>query len=243
MPAPLWVLVHSPLVGPLTWSLVANELQRRGAEAAVPEFRDADEDPAEAPLWRRHVDALVAALRGVPHDRPLILVGHSGAGPELPALGHGCEHPVAAYLFVDAGLPRNDASRLDLLRSEAPEFAEQLQRELAMGGRFPAWRDEDLREVLPDARLRGTMLAELQPRGLAFWEEPLPVPSAWPDAPCGYLRFTAGYAVPAERARREGWAYREIDAGHFHMLVDPPAVTDTVIGMVEELRIAWRSAS
>ncbi len=46
VPAPLpgrpavFVLLHSPLVGPLTWGPVADELRRRGIEAIVPALRE-----------------------------------------------------------------------------------------------------------------------------------------------------------------------------------------------------------
>jgi sirohydrochlorin ferrochelatase len=33
---PAWVLVHSPLVGPTSWSQAADELRRRGRAAVVP---------------------------------------------------------------------------------------------------------------------------------------------------------------------------------------------------------------
>jgi hypothetical protein len=52
--------------------------------------------------------------------RPTILVGHSGAGPLLAAMGEslGC---VEGYVFVDAGLPHPGRSWFD---SAPPELAE-----------------------------------------------------------------------------------------------------------------------
>jgi hypothetical protein len=114
----------------------------------------------------------------VPSDEPLILAAHSGAGPLLGGLRLHTPRPVAAYLFVDAGLPRAGASRLDLLRDEAPAFAEGLEAQLSAGGRFPKWTDADLRDILPDAETRRRLLAGLRPQPLAFWTEPLPVAAA-----------------------------------------------------------------
>ncbi len=82
------------------------------------------------------------------------------------------------------------------------------------------------------------MLSELHPQPLAYRAEPIPVFPGWPDAPCGYIRFTPFYDGPAERARREGWAYAELDGGHFHMLVDPSGVADTLIGLTEWMGVA-----
>lgn len=89
--------------------------------------------------------------------------------------------------------------------------------------------DDDLRDVIPDEGVRRSMLAELRPRGLAFFEEPISVFAGWPDAPCAYVKLSAAYAQPAETARMKGWQCSELDAGHFHMLVDPHTVADVMI--------------
>jgi Integrase core domain len=55
----VFVLVHSPLVGPSTWSPVGRELERRGHRAVVPSLLG----PAGAPTrdWRHDVEAARAA--------------------------------------------------------------------------------------------------------------------------------------------------------------------------------------
>ncbi len=80
-------------------------------------------------------------------------------------------------------------------------------------------------------------MAELRPLPLAVYEEPLPVFEGWPDAPCGYLRFSPAYEVPAERAKREGWECAEFDGGHFHMLNDPSAVADALVRLLGRMGI------
>jgi hypothetical protein len=235
MAAPVFALIHSPLVGPATWTTVAEQLRARGAGVAVPSLRDRGE--GAGPYWRQHALAAAAMLNALPAGRPLVLVGHSGAGPLLPAIRQVAERDVTLYLFVDAGIPVDGLSRLDLLRDELPEAASLLEQQLNAGGRYPAWRDEDLAAVLSDGDARRQVLAELQPRGLPFWTEPLPVFSGWPDAPCAYVQFSDGYAVPAERARGEGWLYRRVDGGHFQMMVDPEAVADLMLDMAHDAGI------
>ena len=46
---PLLILIHSPLVGPFTWSLVAKRLRQRGIETLVPVLIDVEE--TDAPYW------------------------------------------------------------------------------------------------------------------------------------------------------------------------------------------------
>ena len=74
--AAVFTLIHSPLVGPLTWSLVAEESERRGVEVAVPILTDADGN--EQPFWCQHADAVAQCLSAMAADGPLILAGHSG---------------------------------------------------------------------------------------------------------------------------------------------------------------------
>jgi surfactin synthase thioesterase subunit len=222
----LWLLIHSPLVGPLSWSLVADALKSRGRRVATPTLRDADS--VAEPYWRQHAAAVARELAAAPPEQPLVLAGHSGAGPLLPAIRAALPNPIAAYLFVDAGLPRDQASRIDLLAHESPAIARELGQLLAAGERFPNWSDQQLRSLLPDPELRRRLLAEVQPRALPFFSEPLPVFAGWPDAPCAYLQLSAVYQVHAQTAQRLGWPVRDLEAGHFHLLVAPEAVAQAM---------------
>ena len=226
-----YVLIHSPLVGPLTWARVAEELERRGVGVVTPTLTT---DPAgEPPYWRQHVAQVVRAVEGV-GDQPLVLVGHSGAGPLLPAVAAELDQAISTYLFVDCDLPQDGASRLDLFAS--PKEAEEF-RAAAVDGLLPTWRDEDLREVILDPALRREFVAELRPLPLAVYEEPLPVPEVWPDAPCGYVQLSAAYLASGRQARQAGWGYYRLMGGHFHMLVDPAAVADALQCLGQDLAV------
>lgn len=91
--------------------------------------------------------AVVSALKGMPAVREVLLVGHSGAGPITPR---------------DAG---KRGSRL----------CSGLRQHLASGGRFPNWPDADLAPLVPNARIRAQLLAELRAPPLDFFTEPIPV--------------------------------------------------------------------
>lgn len=229
-----FVLIHSPLVGPLTWSHVAAELQTRGQDVLVPILEDSSE--SAEPFWKQHAESVSRSLAEFPRESHLTLVAHSGAGPLLPVIRDSIANPIHAYVFVDAGIPRAGASRLDLMKTEDPEWAAQFEQELANGARFPNWSFEDLREVLPNESLRQQMVAELQPRGLGFFSEPIPVFDAWPDAPCIYIHFSRAYDQPAALAVEKGWIVEQLKAGHFHMLVDPGTVTDRIIDSLGSIR-------
>jgi alpha/beta hydrolase family protein len=227
-----YVLIHSPLVGPLTWRLVADQLRQRGFNALVPTLTDSSD--SEEPFWKQHADSVSQGLATIPQNASVTLVAHSGAGPLLPVIRETLVNPVNAYVFVDAGLPQNGATRLDLMRSENPEWATQFQEELERGGSFPNWSFDDLQEVIPDEALRRQMVAEIRPRELSFFTEPIPVFPGWPDAPCAYIQFSAPYEGAAAQARGAGWPTYELEAGHFHMLVDPTVVTDLIVQAVNK---------
>jgi pimeloyl-ACP methyl ester carboxylesterase len=227
-----FVLVHSPLVGPLTWSLVSHQMRQRGLDVKIPTLRDSPD--AKEPFWKQHAESVSQVLAQLPDETPLILVAHSGAGPLLPAIRQLIPNPIKAYVFVDAGIPRDGASRLDLMKSEDPEWANDFQKELERGERFPTWSFDDLQEVIPDESLRKQMVAELRPRGLDFFTEPIPVFIGWPDAPCVYIQFSAAYEQPAAQAQQAGWPIFKLEAGHFHMLVEPIVVTELLINTMNE---------
>jgi hypothetical protein len=230
----LYVLIHSPLVGPLTWSLVAGQMRRKGRDAVVPVLYDSP-DP-EKPFWRQHAESVSQALAKISHDTLITLVAHSGAGPLLPVIRETLVHPVRAYVFVDAGIPWDGATRLDLMRSEDPEWAKAFQEYLEGGRRFPNWSAAELRETIPDKTVRQKMVTELRPRALSFFTEPLPVFEGWPDAHCLYILFSKPYERVAIQAQKLGWPTYLIEAGHFHMLVDPKTVTDLILKAVNDVQ-------
>jgi len=229
----LYVLIHSPLVGPLTWKLVAEEMQQKGIEAIVPILKDSPD--SKEPFWKQHADSVSRSLKHIPEDRPVTLVAHSGAGPLLPVIRGSIPNLVHAYVFVDAGLPGEEATRLDLMRSEDSDWAKEFQIYLEAGGRFPNWSSDDLQEIIPDESLREQMVAEIQPRALDFFTEPIPRFKGWPDAACVYILFSEPYQGAAIQARQLGWSTYELEAGHFHMLVEPTMVTDLIVNSVNNI--------
>lgn len=232
-PKPIYILLHSPLVGALTWTLVADELRKRGEIVILASLQDAPN--SDQPFWQQHAGSVAQALTDIPKVAPLIFVAHSGAGPLLPAIRQSIPNPVHAYVFVDAGIPRDGATRLDLMKSEDADWASEFQTHLEDGGRFPNWSSNNLREIIPDENRRNELVAELRPRGLDFFTEPMPVFEGWPDAPCIYILFSPPYQTAFVQAREAGWSTYKLEGGHFHMLVDPMVVTDVIVNTVDTI--------
>src|SRR5215469_18791295 len=92
------LLVHSPLVGPATWDLVAGRLAERGCEVNVPDLTATV--TAQPPYCPRQAEIIADSASG----QPSIFIGHSGAGPLLAAAG-ALTGQARGYIFADAGLP------------------------------------------------------------------------------------------------------------------------------------------
>jgi hypothetical protein len=230
-----FVLVHSPIVGPDTWHLVAEELASRDRRVAVPDLRD-DGHP---PLWRQHVDTAATQVADeLPTGTGLVIAAHSGAGQLLLHLGAAVRragYQPRAYLHVDAGVPTGGTSRLEQLRVEAPAFADELEALFERGERFPAWSNELLTALVPDEGRRRTLTAGIRKQPLEYWTEPIP-PGPPDDTPHGVVLLSGGYAATVAMAEREGWPVHDLATGnHFHLLVDPVAVTDALLSLEDEL--------
>jgi len=80
----VYILIHSPLVGSLTWTLVADQMRQRGLDVVVPNLSDTP--TLKESYWKQHAESVSQALVDVPKDTHVTLVAHSGAGPLLPAI-------------------------------------------------------------------------------------------------------------------------------------------------------------
>jgi pimeloyl-ACP methyl ester carboxylesterase len=223
------VLIHSPLVGPGTWMPVARELEQRGRHVVVPSLLGVADAPA--PQWRHCPEAVRAATRHLPGS--LILVGHSGAGPLLPAMADAVGDRVGALVFVDTFLPPSNGTA----RLAEPAFMEQL-RGLASDGVLPPWStwfgEEGLRGLVADERLRGALEQEMPRLQLTYFEASIPMPAGWERRPCGYLLFSGDpYGPSAADARDRGWPTLELRGGHHLALVTEPTAVADALSQVE----------
>jgi len=233
----MFVLVHSPSVGPRTWQPVADRLTGLGWDVVVPSLLHVAE--GGPPFWPRVVDPVCEAcqspeaskaLPGLEQDPDVILVVHSNAGLFVPVIAAGLRYPVLGCVFVDAGLPPRSGETpvappelLPFLRDKAPA---------GMLPRWTEWWDEhDVAALFPDEQPRRAVTEE-QPRlPLAYYEASVPVPAGWDDRPCAYLLFGPAYEDAAAEAGRRGWVVQRLPGEHLHQLVDPDGVAQVLAAL------------
>ncbi|MER7176199.1 alpha/beta hydrolase [Streptomyces mesophilus] len=225
---PLFVLVHSPAVGPSTWRAVAEELTSTGYQVLVPSLLHIGD--GAPPFWPRVVAAVQDGLRRVPADRAVTLVAHSNAGLFLPVISSGLVQPVTGSVFVDAALP----ARTGPTPVAPPQVLASL-RAMAVDGRLPRWTDwwdeADLAPLFPDPQVRRTVVDEQPALPLSYYEQHLPVHAGWDDHPCSYLQFSPAYDDLAAEARARGWTVAQLPGAHLHQTVDPSGTARHLVAL------------
>jgi hypothetical protein len=224
------LLVHSPLVGRATWDLVATGLAGRGYPVGVPDL--AGTVAAGPPYCSRQAEVIASGASG----QPVILIGHSGAGPLLAAAGAIIEQ-VRGYVFVDAGLPTPGQSWMDTVPLD---LAAPLREMADAQGWLPPWPhwwgEEALAELIPDPEVRRNFAAGCPRLPLAMFEEVHPPVPRWPDAPAAYLQLSEAYADQAAKARELGWPVTQRVSHHLAPLTDPGLVIESLRGLLDQLR-------
>ena len=228
-----FLLVHSPLIGPYTWRRLSARMERMGWKTVIPSLLPVlDRSEAFSDAIARRV---MQAVEETEVTEPLIAVGHSAAGAFLPVISSYLDGMVRGYVFLDARLPRRDASLAD---EDSPSEV-ILRQEMLEDGLLPRWSDwfgeGVMEEVLPDERVRKDFIAELKPIPIGLFDEKITFPSNWPDAPCCYVRLSKFYKPLALEASARGWPVKEIDAEHLHPLTHPEESMDLILNMVDQL--------
>lgn len=215
------VLMHSPLVGPVTWSWVAEELCRRGHQAVVPSI-------VAGAISGRWQDCVRIAAEAAQTDHRAVLVGHSGAGALLPLIAAQMRTPPARLVFVDAGVP--PASGEALLIPDA--FLDHL-RALAHGGQLPPWCDwfepEVIEGLISDTKRRNAVVADLPKVALSYFDAPISMPDGWSTAAAGaYVLLSEIYRPDAIEAATRGWPVIEMLGKHLDLVERPAEVANAL---------------
>src|SRR5690349_23893327 len=143
------VLVHSPFLGPASLRPLADALAGFGHPAVLLDLRPS---VVAAPVHQVLVGAFADAIGDASLSGPLVLIGHSGAGPLQPAFADVLDEDVVGLVFLDAGLPTPGRS----WRSTVPVDLYNQLRDVSRDGQLPRWHHwftpDPLASLDPDLR-------------------------------------------------------------------------------------------
>lgn len=221
------LLVHSPLVGPSTWTLSAELLTHRGIDVNVPDLTGVAHAPS--PMWEALVDSAAAGAAMLAGR--VAIVGHSGAGAFLPAIAGRLGDRVESLVFVDAVLPPVSGLHVTPARLGA------LLDEHTVDGRLRRWLewwpDDVVNELVPDTDERAVLLEDMPRLPRSFYDEPVPVPEGWTDQHCAYLKLSGAYGAELAEARRRGWPCEELEADHLAIRTRPALVVEAMESLLD----------
>ncbi len=176
--------------------------------------------------WQTCVDTVVGSAPG----DEAVLVGHSGAGPLMPAIASRMDPPPVRVVFVDAAVPP-ESGEVALVPDE---FLPSLKA-LARGGLLPKWSEwfgsGTMETLVPDPDRRGAVVAELSEFPVSFFESRVPVPASWAQTKGTFILLSEPYRSDAARALSRGWTVVEIPGGHLDIVTKPTELADTLFDL------------
>jgi pimeloyl-ACP methyl ester carboxylesterase len=226
-----FVIVHGAFGGGWEWTPVAGVLRGRGHVVFTPTLTGMGERAHLGPEVRlaTHVEDVVAVLE-LEDLRDVVLCGASYGGMAVTGAADRVADRIRLLIYVDALVPRDGQSGLDLLPGG---FGDMVHA--AAGEHGHGWVPIPP-EILPPAGLipeeeRGRYMTRLRAQPVATFTDPVRLTGVLDRLPRAFVRCIAGdlavagggdpVAPMAARARAEGWTYRELAAPHDPQLFDP----------------------
>jgi pimeloyl-ACP methyl ester carboxylesterase len=231
-----FVVVHGGFGGAWEWTPVAGQLRSYGHDVFTPTLTGMGErahlaGPHVGP--DTHIADVVAAMEMEDlHD--VLLCAHSYGGVPVTGAADRVPERIRLLIYIDALVPRDGQSALDLL----PQwFAPEARATADERGLVPmpatleppgGWVGEDV---------RNRYIRRLRPQPLSSLSEPIRLSGAVDHLPAAFVRCTRAappgdpIAPVAALARARGWTYRELAAPHDPQLLD----TDATVRVLHEL--------
>jgi pimeloyl-ACP methyl ester carboxylesterase len=223
-----FVIVHGGWGGGWEWTPVARILRKRGHEVFTPTLTGLGE---RAHLGydiglSGHIDDVVAVFR-FEELRDVVLCGQSYGGMVITGVADRIPASIRLLVYLDAFVPSDGQALQDLVSSEFRD----LIRSVEEGGDSTLPYPEELwppEGSIPE-QMRASYIACMLPHPLGTIIEPIRLSGGGDRLPRAFVRCTGGehadaeteIAPSADRARKEGWLYRETSTPHDLHLVDP----------------------
>jgi pimeloyl-ACP methyl ester carboxylesterase len=222
-----FVLVHGAMSGAWVWPALAAHLQAAGRTVDAPTLTGLGERAHLAHPdvdLDTHIDDVTGVLEAK-DLRQAVLVGKSYAGLVITGAADRVPERIAWLVYVDALVPRDGESMLDL---QGPRVAARMRAAVAergAGWRLPAGSaaeprltDQPFSTFTQPIRLSNPAAARVRRAYVR----------AAAQAPSRHAELTAEMA---QRARADGWPVWEVPAGHNLEQTAPEALAAILLGL------------
>ncbi len=236
-----FVLVHGAWQSNGTWDLLVPLLEQHGHRVITPVLSGLGTDQSRLSpdvTLRQHIKDVSVELAKFP-DR-VILVGHSYAGMIISGVAETNPTQVQRLVFLDAFIPEDGQSVLDLLPPEISTYFRDVARDHGNGWRLPGGEGQlDLWGLKP-GEARDFVRARLCDFNLRCFEEPLSLPAnRKAGIPASFVASVAEeypakpfFAPFAAKARVSGWEVTDLNTGHDCHVERPGEVANILLSSV-----------
>ncbi len=234
-----FLLVHGAWQTASTWDLVLPQLRAKGHEVWTPSLSGLENNAS--PLTpaiglRTHIDDVVRFLT---HEdlQDVTLVGHSYAGMIITGVAEHALQRLQRLVYVDAFIPRDGQSALDLLPEPVAQSFRQQADTAGEGWRLRASEGHLDMWGLKSGPARDFVRSRLSDFSLNCFREAIGASAnTAAKLPRKFIACVAeGYpARPifqqfADRAKHEAWDYAELATGHDCHVEMPDAFVSTLL--------------
>ncbi len=167
--------------------------------------------------------------------RDVVLMGHSYGGMVATGVADRAPERIAQLVYLDAFVPRNGQSLLDLLTAEGARLTREAARQRGEDWRVPANpMPPDTSEADVEWAAPKRMMQPLQ-----TFEQRLQLTGAVDALPRSYIYCTRPapgdvFRQFADRARNDSaWQYREMDASHNPHITVPDTLAQVLNGLID----------
>jgi pimeloyl-ACP methyl ester carboxylesterase len=237
-----FVLVHGAWQSTGTWDLLTPLLTKRGHQVITPVLRGLGIDQGRLSpdiTLTQHIEDVSRALSQ--STEKVVLVGHSYAGMIISGVAETNAHQIHGLVFLDAFIPDDGQSVLDLLPSEIAAYFRKVARENGGGWRLAGGEGQlDLWGLKPGLA-RNFVRERLCDFSLRCFEEAIRIPE---NRKAGIpTTFVAGvaegyparpfFAPFADKARASGWELAEVKTGHDCHVERPEEVANILLARLQ----------
>jgi len=237
-----FVLVHGAWQSNGTWDLLAPLLEKHGHRVKTPVLSGLGTDQSRLSpdvSLARHVEDVSIELSKSPEG--VILVGHSYAGMVITGAVETNPTQVRRLVFLDAFIPEDGQSVLDLLPPEIGTYFRGVAQDHGNGWRLPGGDGQlDLWGLKP-GEARDFVRARLCDFSLRCFEVPIRIPANQKARiPATFIASVAEeyparpfFAPFAAKARALGWEVAELKTGHDSHVERPDEVANILLSVAQ----------